>query len=88
MKQNKAPFTDLVMWLYDLAIKHPEEGQAHRERLRDICEFYELLVQQSKTKAQIEELKQKIVSETRKVGELKTEIAILKAIKEGDLHKG
>ena len=80
--------TEFVMWLYDLAIKYPEEGKTHRERLKEICEVYDLLLEQEKLKREIKELDQQIIQEKAKIGDLKSQIAILAAIKEGKIGKG
>ena len=88
MAKQDLPVADFIMWLYDLATKYPAQGQSHRQRLRDIAEFYELLVKREKTQAELEKLKADLVLEEKKLREAKVELVILKAIKGSKLYRG
>jgi hypothetical protein len=80
--------TEFVLWLYDLATEYPQGDKAHRERLKEICEFYDLLLEQKRLKREIKELDKQMVQEKVKIGDLKSQIAVLAAIKEGKIGRG
>ena len=80
--------TEFVLWLYDLATEYPEGEKAHRERLKEICEFYDLLLQQERLKREIKGLDEQIIQGKAKIGDLKSQIAILAAIKDGKVGRG